>query len=296
MLEFLDLFSGTLLYWYALSMKIKVHPRFYVIVGIVLFGVILFSSNVFLKKRVEVNLVDSSAEQVLAAEDATLFGNKQEILEEQKSDTETEKNINNNMTSKIASYTPVTISHTVKEGDTLQGIAEKYHADAQTIADFPNNKLGDSLQLTVGQIIIIPNGYVDESFAPPPPPVAVGSGQFMWPVEGAVTQYAFYWHPGSIDIAIDLLTPVKAADSGKVKEVNHYTTGYGVHVIVDHGNGLTSLYAHLTASQVSVGQTITKGEVLGMSGSTGRSTGPHLHFEVERNGVPVDPMTLLPPR
>lgn len=277
-------------------MKIKIHPRFYVIVGITMLGIVLFSSNVFLKKRVEVNLVDSSAEQVLAAEDATLFGNKQEILEEQKNDTESKKNLELNTTSKIASYTPVTISHTVKEGDTLQSIAEKYHADAQTIADFPNNKLGDSLQLTVGQIIIIPNGYVDDSFAPPPPPVAVGSGQFIWPVEGRVTQYAFYWHPGSIDIAVDLLTPVKAADHGKVKEVNRYTTGYGVHVLVDHGDGLTSLYAHLTDTQVAVGQTISKGEVLGVSGSTGRSTGPHLHFEVKRNGVSVDPMTLLPAR
>lgn len=276
-------------------MKIKIHPRFYVIVGIVVFGVVLFSSNIFLKKRVEVKLVDSSASNVLAAEDAPLFGVSNENSIEQKSDTKSEKSNNEENTNDIAKFQPVTISHTVKEGDTLQSIAEIYNADAQTIADFPNNKLDDSLQLAVGQIIIIPNGYVKGSPIPLPP-VAVGTGQFLWPVEGRVSQYAYYWHPGSIDIAIDLLTPVKVADNGKITKVNHFTTGYGVHVIVDHGNGLTSLYAHLTSTQVSEGQTVSKGQVLGLSGSTGRSTGPHLHLEVRRDGQPVDPMTLLPSR
>lgn len=276
-------------------MKLKIHPRFYVLVGITVFGVILFSSNFILKKRVEVKLVDSSAEQVLAAEDAPLFGRTDKKNIEQKSDTKNLKSNNEENANDIAKFQPVTISHTVKEGETLQSIAEKYNADAQTIADFPNNKLGDSLQLSVGQIIIIPNGYLEGSPAPLPP-VAVGSGQFLWPVEGRVTQYAYYWHPGSIDIGIDLLTPVRAADNGKITKVNHFTTGYGVHVIVDHGNGLTSLYAHLTDARVTEGQTVSKGEVLGASGSTGRSTGPHLHFEVRRDNQPIDPMTLLPSR
>lgn len=274
-------------------MNIKLHPRFFVVLGITIFGITLFSSNFFLKKRVEVNLVDSPPDSVLAAEDSTLFGTTSKKNEEQKNDTEDAINTTNNISNDIAEYVPVTISHTVKEGDTLQSIAEKYHADAQTIADFPNNKLGESLQLSVGQILIVPNGHVDGSSVPPPP-VAQGTGQFAWPANGPVTQYAYYWHPGAIDIALQLLTPIHAADDGKVLKVEHFTTGYGVHVILDHGNGLTSLYAHLTNAQVTEGQGIRKGEVLGMSGSTGRSTGPHLHFEVRQGGSVIDPMTLLP--
>lgn len=281
-------------------MHVKLHPRFFLIFGVFLVLSIMFGSNLLIKKRFEINIVDSKRDEVLAAETQgserdksfDLIGGEVggELGGELGSADTSLPSISN--TTHIEKYIPVTISYTVKEGDTLQKIAEKYNADAQTIADFPNNKLGDDLQLTVGQILIIPNGYIEN--APPPPPIAVGTGQFMWPAQGRVTQFAYSWHAGSIDIGLSMGTPIKAADNGKIIAVERFTTGYGVHVIIDHGDGLTSLYAHLTDTDMKVGNGINKGDVIGISGSTGRSTGPHLHFEVRNAGSPIDPMTLLP--
>lgn len=278
-------------------MKIKLHPRFFFLLSCLCLGLVLYSSNILLKKRVEVRVVDSKESgNVLAASDESQGSyDLKEFNTAKNEDSNTSRN-------DIASYQPVTISHTIKEGDTLQSIAEKYHADPQTIADFPNNGLQESLQLKVGEVLIIPNGYIDESQRPILPAIAHGTGQFAWPIRLAslpqgkpvITQYAYYWHAGSLDIALDLGTPVRAADDGTVKLVERATTGYGVHVVIEHGDGLTSLYGHLTDAQVVVGQGIYKGDIIGISGSTGRSTGPHLHFEVRRNGAPIDPMTLLP--
>jgi len=196
------------------------------------------------------------------------------------------------VSSAISDYQPVTISHKVSEGDSLASVASEYHADAQTIVDYPYNEIGDDLTLRVGQVLIIPNGYIEQ--APPPPPVAKGSGIFTWPAAGSISQYAYWWHQGAIDIVADAGTPVRAADNGRVVTVERLTTGYGYHVVLDHQTGYTSLYAHLSQINVELGQKISKGHVIGAIGSTGRSTGPHLHFEVRENGQPVDPMTLLP--
>ncbi len=185
----------------------------------------------------------------------------------------------------------VTISHQVSKGDTIYSIAQKYHADPQTILDYPYNHIADDLKLVVGETLIIPNGYIS-SPAPTSAPV-IGTGQLAWPVIGTVSQYASWFHPGAIDIAIDIGTPIKAAANGMVLETNHYNTGYGNHVYLDNGSGLTTLYAHLTKTSVEKGQNVQTGDLIGLSGSTGRSTGPHLHFEVRRNGAPVDPMSLL---
>lgn len=270
-------------------MNIYLKPRFFLIFAVIFLSGILFISNVLLKKRVELRVVDSKTSgNVLAAAEEGNSSKEYNLLESP---------VNNN-----TQYFPqneqkngeiVTVSHTVKEGDTLQSIAEKYHADAQTIVDYPYNNIGDDLKIKTGQTLIIPNGYIEGQ---PPVRFAIpaGSGQFTWPVNGTVTQYASWFHAGSIDIGIDLRTPVKAADNGKVIAVEYLTTGYGIHIIVDHGGGLTSLYGHLSQIQVSRGQTVSKGQIIGLSGSTGRSTGPHLHFEVRKNGVPLDPMTLLP--
>lgn len=191
------------------------------------------------------------------------------------------------------SSSEVTISHTVKTGDSLATIAAKYHADSQTIIDYPYNNFGEDLTLKVGQVLIIPNGYINNP--PPSPVIAFGTGQFAWPVSGGnVTQYTSWWHPGAVDIAVSAGTPIRAADNAKVAKVEKLTTGYGWHVILDHKNGLTSLYGHMSQINVEVGQSISKGDILGSSGSTGRSTGPHLHFEVRKANNPVDPMTLLP--
>ncbi len=127
-------------------------------------------------------------------------------------------------------------------------------------------------------------------------PIAVsGSGLLSWPVSGPVTSgYGLRWgrmHEG-IDIAVGSGTPVYAAAAGTVIYAG-WLGGYGNLVVVDHGNGLSTAYGHNSSLVSSVGQAVAAGEVIAYSGSTGHSTGPHVHFEVRVNGSPVDPLGYL---
>lgn len=128
-----------------------------------------------------------------------------------------------------------------------------------------------------------------------------GKLSFSWPVVGRlVSGFGRRLHPilrryrnhTGIDIAVRSGTPVKAAESGLVLH-SGWLGGYGKTVIIDHGGGMSTLYAHNSSLSVSTGQTVTKGQVIALSGSTGLSTGPHVHFEVRVNGTPVDPMGYL---
>ncbi len=132
-------------------------------------------------------------------------------------------------------------------------------------------------------------------------PVVVGTGQFTRPVSGAISSpFGWRMHPifhvrrmhTGVDMQAGMGTPIHAADSGTVVEAG-WRGGYGKTVVISHGNGLSTLYAHQSQILVSVGQTVRKGEVIGEVGSTGFSTGPHLHFEVRVNGSPVDPAGYL---
>ena len=98
-------------------------------------------------------------------------------------------------------------------------------------------------------------------------------------------------HPG-IDIGAEMGAPIHAAASGRVILAG-YSGGYGNLIVIDHGNGLATAYAHQSRLGASVGQEVSQGDVIGYVGSTGFSTGPHLHFEVRVNGLPVDPMGYL---
>ena len=122
-----------------------------------------------------------------------------------------------------------------------------------------------------------------------------GSGLLAWPVSGPVTSgFGSRWgrmHEG-IDIAVPLGTAVRAAAAGTVINAG-WMGGYGNLVVVDHGNGLSTAYAHNTSFAVSVGQSVAAGEVVSYSGSTGNSTGPHVHFEVRVDGSAVDPLGYL---
>ena len=128
-----------------------------------------------------------------------------------------------------------------------------------------------------------------------------GSGQLAAPVVAPITS-DFGWriHPiygtrrlhAGTDFGVDDGTPVHAADGGVVVEAG-WVSGYGYTVIIDHGNGMSTLYAHNSEVAVSPGQTVSKGQVVSYSGNTGGSTGPHLHFEVRINGEPTDPMGYL---
>ncbi len=135
-----------------------------------------------------------------------------------------------------------------------------------------------------------------------------GNGHFVWPEQGPITQgfgctpYQFenydpncpsrHFHTG-IDIGAPWGTPVGAGDAG-IAYTYYSGYGYGNHVIVVHGNGWISLYGHLASFAVGNGQAVGRGQTIGYEGSTGNSTGPHLHFEVRLNDTPVDPLHYLP--
>ena len=124
---------------------------------------------------------------------------------------------------------------------------------------------------------------------------APSAAGFIWPVNGAVVSgFGMRWgrlHEG-IDIAATTGTPIWAAAAGTVIHAG-WLGGYGNLVVVDHGNGLATAYAHASAILVSLGQQVSQGETVALVGSTGNSSGPHLHFEVRVNGVAVDPLLYL---
>ena len=119
-------------------------------------------------------------------------------------------------------------------------------------------------------------------------------GPTSFTLEPPLGQYK-HFHTG-IDIAAAEGTPVLAAADGLVVSVQHTTVGYGNYVIVAHGGGYFTLYAHLADTQVVDGEHVVRGQVVGHEGTTGTATGPHLHFELRYNGAVVDPMSYLPPR
>lgn len=134
------------------------------------------------------------------------------------------------------------------------------------------------------------------STASDPGPVR-GGGRFVWPVNGPITSpfcESRSWencHPG-IDIGVPEGTPVHAGGSGTVIMAG-YNGGYGNYTCIDHGGGISTCYAHQSVIQVSVGQSVSQGQVIGLSGNTGFSTGPHMHFEVRINGAVTQPLNYL---
>lgn len=201
---------------------------------------------------------------------------------------------------------PVTgVSHKVQKGDTVYSIAKKYDASPQAIVDFPYNTFtnDETFDLAVGQIIIVPDGVMpaESQTGPverirqitPDAGTVVASGSFVWPAAGTITQ-RFSWYHKGIDIANKSAPDVLAADAGKVVVAgwpDNY--GYGNRVVIDHGNGYKTLYAHLSVIYVKVGQTVSRGSAIGKMGSTGRSTGTHLHFEVIKSGTYLNPFSVL---
>lgn len=194
------------------------------------------------------------------------------------------------------------ISHKVASGDTIYSVAKKYRANAQAIIDFPFNDVGDDFQLATGQILLVPDGAPPEKPKPAPtqylaqkniPVGDLGSGQFAWPASGDLAQYFSWYHP-ALDISNLSGGPIYAADSGTVVVAGWPDSyGYGNRVLIDHGNGFTTLYAHMSAIYVSPGQQVGRGDALGAMGSTGRSTGVHLHLEVRKDGTALNPLGIL---
>jgi murein DD-endopeptidase MepM/ murein hydrolase activator NlpD len=185
----------------------------------------------------------------------------------------------------------------VKEGETVYTIAKKYKTDAQKIVNFPFNDFTDldTFALASGQTLVVPDGVIADAPAvimPIPPVLAGGTGQFIWPTNGVITQYPVWYHM-ALDIANPSGPPVSAADDGTVVLVQYLQYSYGHHVMIDHGNGMSTLYGHMTDIYVKVGDNVKRGQVIGKMGSTGRSTGTHLHFEIRRNNITQNPLSFL---
>lgn len=201
---------------------------------------------------------------------------------------------------------PVTgIAHKVASGDTVYSIAKKYDSNAQAIVDFPFNDFADpqTFTLVTGQSVIVPDGVKPEEqptyikrqpFVATGPAVISGAG-FTWPIRGTMNQYFSWYHPG-IDIGAPLGAPIVSAQNGTVSQVfvGGYNGGYGTHVIIAGDNGYYTLYAHMSGVNVSPGQRVSAGGTLvGWIGLTGRTTGPHLHFEVRGGGGNLNPLSFL---
>jgi len=201
---------------------------------------------------------------------------------------------------------PVTgMVHKVKRGETIYSIAKKYDVDAQQIVNWPFNSYADDekFALAVGQTLIVPDGvkpavqlwdpkrYVAQRT--PDAGVVSATGQFVWPAAGKITQRYVWYHKG-LDIANKAAPGILAADSGRVVVAGWPDGyGYGNRVMIDHGNGFQTLYAHMASVSVAVGQTVNRGDVIGRMGTSGRASGTHLHFEVRQGGALMNPLSYL---
>ncbi len=199
------------------------------------------------------------------------------------------------------------VYHVVVKGDTLEKIAKKYKAEVQSIVECSYNGLDpEAPGIAAGDKLIVPGGikpYVARSVSAYkgaiPKGAERGTGIFSWPASGRLTdRFGFRtlsgrWHSG-LDISSSRGAPVYAADSGFVTFAGWTNGGYGNLVVIDHGNGYETRYAHLHAFYVTAGQSVGKGVQIAAIGSTGNSTGPHLHFEMRYQGVRKNPEMYLP--
>ncbi len=207
------------------------------------------------------------------------------------------------------------VLYKVKEGDTIESIAEEFDADPQDILTWPGNKIDlTDPQIEPGQWLMVPGGkrefvqWLIPSVARGSSGTAsvgggacggglVGSGGFIWPADNHYLSGNDYWSGHlALDIAAGMGAPVYAADSGVVTmAAGGWNYGYGNVIMIDHGNGYVTLYAHLSQINVSVCQSVYAGQLIGRAGNTGNSYGPHLHFEVRLNGGFINPWYVLPP-
>ncbi|MFO0703390.1 MAG: M23 family metallopeptidase [Patescibacteria group bacterium] len=215
----------------------------------------------------------------------------------------------NNLNSKklqagtVLKIPPVTgVIHSVQPGDNIYTLAKKYRVSAQNIVNFPFNDFRDSsFNLIAGSTLVIPEGVVvseQNNSAPDTYNFAQvvagvkGSSNFIWPTNGIITQYPTVYHM-ALDIANPSMPPVLASDAGTVIYSGCFSWGYGCHIIIDHGNGYKSLYGHLSQRLVEQGAVVIQGQQIGVMGSTGRSTGTHLHFEIRQGSVLLNPQSFL---
>ena len=212
------------------------------------------------------------------------------------------------------------VTHQVGKGQTLYRIARAYGLSVEELMDA--NRIDDPRDLKAGELLYVPGARerkaVPEFDAPEPEPsarptitasaepekkqpkvvrVGKGTGVLQWPLRGVL--YARFGKKGKephdgVDLAAPAGQPVKTAAPGTVIFAGDQK-GYGLIVIVEHEGGLITLYAHNRDLRVKTGQKVREGQVVATVGDSGRTSGPHLHFEVRKDGVPVDPLDLLGP-
>jgi murein DD-endopeptidase MepM/ murein hydrolase activator NlpD len=192
--------------------------------------------------------------------------------------------------------------HSVVSGDTLASITEYYKVAVEDIANYELNEIPEGGQLPIGLKLVIPGGkkpyiprVVEHYTGPIPEGAERGTGIFGWPTSGRIT-CGFNCYPGhhAVDIGNVAGTPVYAADSGYVAKVGWSDMGYGKMILIDHGNGFQTLYAHLHVILVEEGTSVGKGTLIGRIGDSGNATGPHLHFELREKGKQRNPVIYLP--
>jgi murein DD-endopeptidase MepM/ murein hydrolase activator NlpD len=180
--------------------------------------------------------------------------------------------------------------HIVASGDTISNLAERYQVSISALIEANPDIDPDSLN--VGDYLRIPvDGMLNAQYEPSRGTMATLS----WPLAGTITSN-FGWrkneyHKG-LDIAADMGDPIYAAAAGKVSFVG-FQSGYGRTVIIDHNNGIQTLYAHTQKVYVKKGETVSMGQVIALIGMTGRTTGPHVHFEVRVNNKARNPISFL---
>lgn len=198
------------------------------------------------------------------------------------------------------------LMHTIARNENISGIAKKYSVTSEAIIN--SNNLDPEDVLKLNQKIFIPGGkkiitptpvvrptYTGTTIAKSistTPTTSYSGGKLLWPTVGhRITQYYSWRHKG-LDIANKTGTPLYAPESGTV-ERSGWSTGYGYNVVINHGGGLKTLSAHASKLHVRAGDTVNRGDIIADMGSTGWSTGPHIHFEVILNGVKQNPLNYI---
>jgi LysM repeat protein len=207
--------------------------------------------------------------------------------------------------------------HLVTKDNTLAKIASFYGVTPTVILDWPGNNLDASNPVLVpGTYLVVPGGHRELTSWQVPTisrtdktttatnigqcpggyTGAVGTGSFVWPANNhTLSGYDFTPIHHGIDIRAHLGDPIYATDSGVIVYAGPNSFGFGNLVVIDHGNGWQSIYGHLSQWNVVCGQSVFQGGLIGLAGSTGNSSGPHLHFELHYKGAFVNPWTVLPP-
>jgi LysM repeat protein len=207
--------------------------------------------------------------------------------------------------------------HLVTKDNTLDQVAKFYGVKPQDIIDWPGNQLDSQNPVLVpGAYLVVPGGHreltswqvptikrsdkantvTNYGQCPGGYSGAVGTGSFVWPANNhTLSGYDFTSIHHGLDIRARLGDPIYATDSGVIVYAGPNSFGYGNLIVVDHGNGWQSVYGHLSQWNVDCGQSVFQGNLIGLAGSTGNSSGPHLHFEIHYKGGYVNPWTVLPP-